>query len=143
MPFINSAVLGKISGDIQLKQTNNGKQMCMFSVSNTEGWGDKKRKMYLKCVAWGNTANVIERSFKKGDPILFTYHYDNQPWQKNEKGYDIPNPQFIVDQIHFLPKANNDSADVPVTMQMSGVNGDNDDFALLPEDSSDLPFNIG
>lgn len=140
MPFINSAVLGKIAGDIQLKQTNNGKQMCMFSVSNTEGWGDKKRKMYLKCVAWGNTANVIERSFKKGDPILFTYHYDNQPWQKNEKGYDIPNPQFIVDQIHFLPKANNDSADVPVTMQMSGVNGGDDDFKLLDETPDDLPF---
>lgn len=140
MPFISSGCLGKIAGDIQLKQTNNGKQMCMFSVSNTEGWGDKKRKMYLKCVAWGNTANVIERSFKKGDPILFTYHYDNQPWQKNEKGYDIPNPQFIVDQIHFLPKANNDSADVPVTMQMSGVNGGDDDFKLLDETPDDLPF---
>lgn len=140
MPFINSACLGKIAGDIQLKQIKDGKQMCMFSVSNTEGWGDKKRKMYLKCVAWGNTANVIQRNFKKGDPILFTYHYDNQPWQKNEKGYDIPNPQFIVDQIHFLPKANNDSVDVPVTMQMSGVNGDNDDFKLLDETPDDLPF---
>lgn len=140
MPFINNAVLGKIAGDIQLKQTKNGKQMCMFSVSNTEGWGEHKKKMYLKCVAWGNTANVIQRSFKRGDMILFSYNYDDQPWQKNEKGYNIPNPQFIVQQIHFLPKANNsDDSDVPVTMQMSGVNGD-DDFKYIDDDDGSLPF---
>lgn len=140
MPFINNAVLGKIAGDIQLKQTKNGKQMCMFSLSNTEGWGEHKKKMYLKCVAWGNTANVIQRSFKRGDMILFSYNYDDQPWQKNEKGYNIPNPQFTVDQIYFLPKANNgEGYDVPAAMQMSGVNGENDEFALI-EDSDDIPF---
>lgn len=141
MAFIDHAVLGKIAGDIQLKQAKNGKQFCTFSLQNTEGWGDKKKKMYLKCIAYESKADVIQRSFKRGDMILFSYKYDDQPWQKNEKGYNIPNPTFTVEQIHFLPKANNnDSADVPVTMQMSGVNGDNDDFKLLDETPDDLPF---
>lgn len=141
MPFINSACLGKVASEPNLKQTKNGKPMCYFSVSNTEGWGDHKKKMYLKCIAFGNTANLIQRSYKKGDMILFSYSYDDNPWQKNEKGYDIPNPQFIVQQIHFLPKANSsDDSDVPVTMQMSGVNGSDDDFTLLDESTEDLPF---
>ena len=141
MPFINSACLGKVASDPTLKQTKNGKPMCSFSVSNTEGWGEHKKKMFLRCIAFGNTANLIQRSFKKGDMILFSYSYDDNPWQKNEKGYDIPNPQFIVQQIHFLPKANNsDDSDVPVTMQMSGVNESDDDFKFIDDDDGSLPF---
>lgn len=144
MPFIDKAVLGKISSDIQLKQAKNGEQFCTFSLSNIEGWGDKKKKMFLKCIAWGNKANVIQRNFKRGDMILFSYDYDDQPWQKNEKGYNIPNPVFTVDQIHFLPRANsdesNDSVDIPASMQMSGVNGENDDFAIIDGEDGDLPF---
>lgn len=140
MPFIDHACLGKIASDPNLKQTKNGKPMCVFRVGNQVGWGEHKKKIYLTCIAYGNTANLIQRSFKKGDMILFSYQYDDSPWQKNEKGYDIPNPQFLVQQIHFLPKANNsEDSDVPVTMQMSGVNGD-DDFSLIEDDGQDLPF---
>lgn len=140
MPFINSACLGKVASDPNLKQTKNGKPMCYFSVSNTEGWGEHKKRMYLNCIAFGNTANLIQRSFKKGDMILFTFQYDDNRWKKDEKGYDIPNPQFIVQQIHFLPKANNsDDSELPTTMQMSGVNGD-DDFSLIEDDDGSLPF---
>lgn len=140
MPFINSACLGKVASDPNLKQTKNGKPMCVFRVGNQVVWGEHKKKIYLTCIAYGNTANLIQRSFKKGDMILFSYQYDDSPWQKNEKGYDIPNPQFIVQQIHFLPKANNsEDSDVPVTMQMSGVNGD-DDFSLIEDDDGSLPF---
>lgn len=140
MPFIDHACLGKIASDPNLKQTKNGKPMCVFRVGNQVGWGEHKKKIYLTCIAYGNTANLIQRSFKKGDMILFSYQYDDSPWQKNEKGYDIPNPQFLVQQIHFLPKANNsEDSDVPVTMQMSGVNG-GDDFSLIEDDSQDLPF---
>lgn len=141
MPFIDHAVLGKISTDPNLKQTKNGKQMCAFRLANQIGWGEHKKKIYLNCIAFGNTATMIQNRFKKGDTIMFSYEYDDNPWQKNEKGYDIPNPQFIVKNVQFLPKANNsDDSDVPVTMQMSGVNGSDDDFTLLDESTEDLPF---
>ena len=103
MPFV-CGYLVKFVKDPELKMTKNGKTMCSFTVVNEEGWGDNKRKSFMRCVAFGNMANTINNHYKKGDSGLFELSYSDNPYQKNEKGYDIPNPQFILQKIHFLPK---------------------------------------
>lgn len=146
MPYVNG-YLGKLTKDPALKQTQSGKQTCNFTVASDKGWGDKKKTDFIPCVAWEKTANTINTHFRKGDNILVQGEWENHPWQKNEKGYDIPNWQYIVKSIVFLPKPkvriDEDEDYMPASVQMSGVNGTNDqgmEFAPISDDNLDLPF---
>lgn len=155
MPYING-YLGKLTKDPDLKQTNSGKQTCNFTIANTKGWGEKKKTEFIPCVAWEKTANTISNYFKKGDNIIVQGEWENNPWQKNEKGYDIPNWKYIVKSIVFLPRQMNNieedddyDSSYATTTQISGVNGNYDveykenQFAPISEDLIDLPFDIG
>lgn len=149
MPYV-SGYLGKLTKDPVMKQTPKGKQTCNFTVASDRGWGDKKKTDFVPCVAWEKTANTINTYFKKGDSILVQGGWENHPWQKNEKGYDIPNWQFVVTSIVFLPKPKarieEDEDYVPAynsSTQMSGVNGTSEsdlEFAPINGDIEDLPF---
>ena len=146
MPYING-YLGKLTKDPVLKQTQSGKQTCNFTIASDKGWGDKKKTDFIPCVAWEKTANTINTHFKKGDSLIVQGEWENHPWQKNEKGYDIPNWQYIVRTVVFLPRPKTRVAEdddfIPPVAQMSGVNGIEDqsmEFAPMSEDNLDLPF---
>lgn len=148
MPFI-CGYMGKLTKDPVIKQTPKGKKICNFSIANDEGWGDAKRTDFIQCVAFEKTANTISVYFSKGDNIIVEGTWRNNPWQKNEKGYDIPNWQFLVSKVHFLPKykakVDEDDEYEPYSdsgVQMAGVSmsDDNMDFAPISGETEDLPF---
>lgn len=153
MPFI-CGYMGKITKDPELKQTQTGKQNCKFSLANDEGWGNSKRTDFIPCLAWEKTANTICNHFKKGDSIIVEGRWENRPWQKNEKGYDIPNWQFTVNKIHFVPKSKETFASDDDTFNPAAVGAVNsqefapiyspdandDGFAMIADDTEDLPF---
>lgn len=143
MPYVNG-YLGKLVKDPTIKQTSTGKTTCSFTIASDKGWGDKKKTDFIPCVAWEKTANTINAHFQKGDNILVQGEWENHPWQKNEKGYDIPNWQYIVKSIVFLPrpkaKVTEDEDYVPAVAQMSTVNQEDYGFAPISEDVDDMPF---
>lgn len=152
MPYVNG-YLAKLVKDPVIKTTNSGKTMATFTIVNEEGWGNRKRSDFYNCVAWEKTANIIVRFFKKGDNIFVEGDWQNNPFRKNEKGYDEQNFQLIVRQIHFLPKPKvkvEEEEYVPdnAVLNMSAVNGSADDsslddYAPLIGDEGDLPFDFG
>lgn len=149
MPYING-YLGRIVKDPELKQTSSGKQTCNFTVASEKGWGQNKKTDFIPCVAWEKTAHTITTYFDKGDNIIVQGEWENNPWQKNEKGYYIPNWKYVVRSIVFIPKAKAKDTDDdeynPVT-QISGVNGSNEssgmEFAPIEGELEDLPFDLG
>ncbi len=104
MPFV-TGYLGKITKDLEIKVAG-AKQtkLLNFTIANDEGFGDNKRTDFIPCTAFNKTAETIAKYFKKGDSIIVTGKWQNSPFRKNEKGYDIPNWQYIVNSITFLPK---------------------------------------
>lgn len=149
MAYING-YMGKLTKDPVLRTTQSGKSMANFTVASDEGWGDRKHTDFIPCVAWEKTANTIMKFFTKGDSIIVEGNWQNSPWQKNEKGYDIPNWQFIIRKIHFLPKPKakvEEEEYVPdnAVMNIGAVNGTTDeslldDYAPIDESLADLPF---
>ena len=153
MPFV-VGYLGNIVKDPEIKETGKGKQLCTFKIANQEGWGEYKRTDFISCIAWGKTASVIYKNLRKGDSAIFCGRWENNPWQKNEKGYDIPDWKLNVDKIVFLPK-NKDRSDeddgfLPVDggspIRMGGTSvevdppSDGMEFAPIVGGDADLPF---
>lgn len=146
MPFV-CGWMGKIAkNDPELKSTQKGKHYCNFTLAVTEGFGERKKTDYFRCVAWEKTANTICNNFRRGDSLIVEGRMENNSYKKDENGYDIPNWQILVSRIHFLtrPKVQTEDEDyVPAVTQMSTVNQEDYGFAPISDEVSDLPFELG
>ena len=126
--------------DPTTKMTKNGTELCTFTVALQGGYGKYKRVDYVNCVAYGKTAQNIPRFFHKHSYIILEGEFQNNPYSQTEKGYDIPNWQFVVNTFQFPPKSSNDTEEnASANNNDDYVSGSVDDFADV-EASSDLPF---
>lgn len=139
--------MGRVTKDIELRMTKSGKETCTFTLANTEGWGDRKRTDYIRCIAWGTMAKTIVNHFAKGSFMIAEGKWENNPYKKDEKGYDIPSWNYRITSIHFLPKNTQNQEEneftTPTTVADIGFVGggeENVGFAPLSTSTEDLPF---
>ena len=67
---MNKVILfGHLGKDPEIRYTANGNAMCKFSLA-TQNF--KKETAWHRCVAFGKTAELIEKYVKKGDKLLIS-----------------------------------------------------------------------
>lgn len=76
----NVTLTGRITKDLELKYTQNGKAYCRFTLAVDRGLSKEKKQEaeangqptadFINCVAWGTTAEVLNRYTAKGKKIL-------------------------------------------------------------------------
>lgn len=67
--MLNKAILtGRLTKAPELKQTQNGKSVCSFTIA-VDRSRDRKKTDFIPIVAWGKTAEFISQWFGKGDLI--------------------------------------------------------------------------
>ena len=85
-------LLGNLARDAELRFTQNGKAVAIFTVAATNTYVDnttnetKEQTAFVNCVAWGKTGETVSNC-KKGDRLLVngriqTRSYDTQDGQK-------------------------------------------------------------
>lgn len=75
-------IMGRITADLEMKQTNSGKEYINFSVAVDQpprGDGEKKTD-FFRCTAWGGTAGFISKYFGKGAMILLEGEMHNDDY---------------------------------------------------------------
>ena len=84
-------IKGRITKDVEIKRTQSGKVVCSFHIACDNG-KDKNGQQYpadfIPCVAWGQTAEFIQKYFPKGAEILVegelkTRTYDDERGSKH------------------------------------------------------------
>lgn len=65
-------LMGRLCGDIELKRTQNGNVCTNFSLAVDRYANGNKTADFIRCVAWGKTAENIGKFFHKGD--VFAVH---------------------------------------------------------------------
>lgn len=96
----NMTLQGRFVQDLELKHSQSGVPFCSFRLAWNERYGDKEQTLFLNCVCYRNTAEFIEKYFRKGDLTivegkLVTRSYDDSQGQKKYV------TELIVDKIHF------------------------------------------
>lgn len=85
--MLNKVILmGRITCDLELKQTPNGISVLSFPVAVERSYakqGEEKQTDFINCVAWRRTAEFISKYFGKGRMIalegrLTTRTYDDK-----------------------------------------------------------------
>ena len=132
--MINRTILqGRLCADPEMRRTNNGTAVCSFRVAWSETIKDRETKLFLDCVAWQGTAEMICKYFRKGKELavegrLSTREYDDRDGNRRSV------TEMTVDRVHFCGKNDDAQGTFPRT------DGQSQFVEMDEDDMSDLPF---
>ena len=66
--YNRATLIGRMTADPELKQTNSGKSVSSFRIA-VDRPRDREKVDFLDIVTWGKTAEFVNQWFHKGDPI--------------------------------------------------------------------------
>lgn len=88
--MINSVVLmGRICKDLELKQLQSGTSSLSFNLAIERSYVDKdgeRHTDFVPCVAYGKTAEFIQRFFSKGRMIAVAGELRSRNWEDKDGG---------------------------------------------------------
>lgn len=100
----NKTILGgRLTADVELKQTTNGVSVCSFNLAvNRKPIKDKPQETdFIKCVAWRQTAEFISKYFKKGSSLCVVGNIQTRKWT-DQDGKERFSTEVIVDEAMFV-----------------------------------------
>lgn len=97
----NKAILGgRLTADPELKQTPQGVPVTSFSIAVNRKGKDAGTD-FINCVAWRQTADFINRFFKKGSSICLTGSIQVRSWN-DQQGNKRQTTEVVVDEAFFV-----------------------------------------
>lgn len=127
--------VGRLVADPDVKYTNDGKTIAKFKVAIDRRF-KKDEADFIPCTAFGKTAEIVEKYFRKGMKIgvngsIQTGSYTNKD---NQKVYTT---EIAVDNIEFV-----ESKQQGQQAQQEPQQAANDGFMNIPDGiDEELPFN--
>lgn len=94
-------LVGRLTRDAELKFSNSGTAVATLRVAWSRKYGDKDRKLFLDAVAFGKTAEWIEKwAGAKGAAIFLEGSLETQEWT-TDSGDKRSAIKMIVDRAGF------------------------------------------
>jgi single-strand DNA-binding protein len=130
---MNKAILlGRLGKDPEAKKLESGVTVVSFSLATSEKYTDKNGEKVEKTewhnvTVWNKLAEIIEKYFKKGDPILIEGKITTRKWQDKD-GNTRYTTEILANSFEFVPSAKTDNNSAP------------DEQAALDVPNNDLPF---
>ncbi|MBU2213967.1 single-stranded DNA-binding protein [Patescibacteria group bacterium] len=99
-------LLGNVTRDPELKNTNNGQSVCTFGLATNRVWrdgtGDKQSlPEYHNLVSWGGLAEFCAENIKKGKPLYIEGYLKTRSWDSPE-GTKIFRTEVVLENIVLL-----------------------------------------
>lgn len=94
-------LIGRLTRDIELRQTTTGKAVCSFSLAVDKSTGEGAD--FFECVAWDMTAELLQQHTAKGSKI----HVQGSLQQREYEAKDGTNRrvvEVVVRDVTFLDK---------------------------------------
>lgn len=143
MASFNKVILiGNLTADPELKQTQGGISVCSFNIAVNRKYNKDGNNEcdFITIQTWRQTAEFVTRYFKKGKPILVCGQLQTRSWTDNQ-GNKRTATEVVADEVSFV--GNNESTEsksqpqpyVPSAYQTAA----SPQFEEIPNDES-LPF---
>ena len=94
-------LMGRFTGDPELRYTNNNKPVTNFSIAINKRVNGESKADYINCIAWNTTAEFITKYFKKGQAIALVGRLQNRSYEDKEgnKRYSI---DVVIEEVEFV-----------------------------------------
>ena len=152
--FSKTIIIGRLTRDPELRQTQGGVSVCSFSVAVNRAYtpkGGERQVDFYEVVAWRTTAEFVCRYFTKGSAILAEGNMESRTY-KDKEGNDRRVWELVASNVSFVEsKASADrnrddrlmsepppqigAIAAPAAFSSGGI----EDFTEI-DDDGDLPF---
>lgn len=95
---------GRMVRDPELRRTNSGKAVTSFTLACDRDFKNQqtgeKEVDFIECVAWGGTAEMVEKYFHKGQMAVATGRLQLRDWT-DKNGQKRRQAEILVNNIYF------------------------------------------
>ena len=131
--MLNKAILnGRLTKAPELKQTQNGKSVCSFTIAVDRN-RDREKTDFIPIVAWGKTAEFVNQWFGKGDLITIVGRIEVRNYD-DKNGNKRTATEIIAEEVLFGASKNTTNASEKPAESKNGG------FEQIDDDGADLPF---
>ena len=115
-------IMGRLTADPELRQTQNGVTSLRFTVAVNRKTADKttgeKKADFISCQAWRQTAEFINRYFRKGSMIHIEGTLRTGSYQDRIHN-DVTHytTDVLVENVEFCGKSDGEQTPAPVQVQ--------------------------
>ncbi len=134
-------LMGRLTADPNLNQTPSGVSSCRFTVAINRPFANKQTGErdadFISCVAWRQTAEFINRYFKKGSMICVEGTLRNNNYQ-DRKYPDVThyNTDVLVDNVEFCGSKSESGTGNYSAPQNSNNNNYNNSHQTVPQQAA-------
>lgn len=138
-------LVGRITKDIELRQTSNQTAYCNFTLAVDRRFKDangNKQTDFISCVAWKQTAEFINKYFAKGSRIGVCGSIQTRSYDKD--GQKVFVTEVVVDEAEFVESANKTESPAPAPKQNvdEAIDRYNQSNSSSYEPIGQLPFEL-
>jgi single-strand DNA-binding protein len=105
-------IAGRMVRDPELRRTNSGKAVTSFTLACDRDFKNQqtgeKEVDFIECVAWGGTAEMVEKYFHKGQMAVATGRLQLRDWT-DKNGQKRRTAEILVNSIYFCGSKENGS----------------------------------
>lgn len=98
------SVQGRLARDPELRRTNSGKAVTSFTLACDRDFKNQqtgeKEVDFIECVAWGGTAEMVEKCFHKGQMAVATGRLQLRDWT-DKNGQKRRTAEILVNSVYF------------------------------------------
>jgi single-strand DNA-binding protein len=131
-------LIGRVTSDITINQSKNGKAVCSFSVAIDRYIKDKEKSTdFIRCNAFGSTAEILGKYAGKGKQIAIEGNIKTGSYEKD--GVKHYTQDVLVERVELLgSKSDSDTSSQAAPTQAAAPQTNANDFEPLVED--EVPF---
>lgn len=99
-------LIGNITKDIELRQSNSGKFVVEFSVAINNGKDQQGNELpadFINCIAWNKTAEILDKYTNKGSKISVEGAMKTKTWT-DQQGNNRYKTYVLVDRVELLSR---------------------------------------
>lgn len=138
MAFNKVILIGNMTADPELKQTQGGLSVSSFSIAVNRRFSKDGEQScdFINIVAWKQQAEFVCKYFKKGQAILVCGQLQTRTWTDNQ-GQKRYATEVVADEVSFVGNNSSNTDAKPYMPEAYTTNNQN--FEEIPNDGY-LPF---
>ena len=89
MDLNKAQIIGRITQDLELKQTPNGQNVMSFSVATNRNWTDwsgmkQEQVEFHNIVLWGKLAEIADKYLRKWSKLFMEWRIQTRSWEAQD-----------------------------------------------------------
>lgn len=131
----NIVVMGRLTRDPEMRSTRSGATVANFTLAvdrDYTGNDGERATDFVDCVAWRNTAEFVEKYFRKGQMAVVSGRLESSKWEDRD-GNRRTSWAVVADSVYFGEAKRDTAPQTPTAYSPPKMEE-------LEDDDGELPF---